>query len=61
MAKSKKQIAEKLLAEAYISLAHTEYNLSGSLFTEPLIAFRKAIKLLDMDINKYLPSEHGYI
>jgi hypothetical protein len=61
MAKTKKEKAEALFAEAYISLAHIEYNLSGSVDTEPLIAFRKALYLMEMDINKYLPSEHGRI
>lgn len=59
--KTKKEKAEVLFAQAYTSLSHTEYNCSGSLSTEPLIAFRKALRLMEMDINKYLPSEHGRI
>lgn len=55
--KKRKAKAERLLAEAYASLAHTEYNLSGSLSTKPLCAFRAALHLLDLDINHYLPSE----
>jgi len=56
---TKKQKIEALLASAYISLAHTEYNLSGSLSTQPLLDFREALKLLNLDINRFLPSEHG--
>lgn len=49
--------AAKLFAEAYASLAHTEYNLTGSLNGPDLVAFRKALRLLKIDINPHLPSE----
>ncbi len=61
MAKTKKEKAEAFFADAYISLAHTEYNCSGHVNTKPLIAFREALRLMEMDINKYLPPEHGRI
>lgn len=53
--------AERLLGEAYVAFSHMEYNLAGHLHTEPLVKFREGLKLLKLNINPYLPSEHGEI
>lgn len=49
--------AEQLLADAYASLAYMEYNCSGHINTKPLMSFRKAIRLLELNVNQHLPSE----
>lgn len=54
--KPEQKVAE-LFAKAYASLANTEYNLTGHLEGDDLVAFRKALRLLKIDINPYLPSE----
>lgn len=56
---TKQQKGIRLLASTYVDVAHTEYNLTGTFNCETLVKFREALKLLQIDIRPYLPSEHG--